>query len=578
MARWLLLLVSILLVVKAHGEGEEHQRQLFQERLELAIQLNTTAPWRESQAVLDELRADLDQADDYQRAEFHWLEARNLGLAGDLAGSLRATEALMELPLAPEQQVKTYRLAANVALIARKFEEAFTYLSRGLELLTDPALHPHGESLYSLASHAYTLVGDAEQGIHFGQLAVELADQTDQDRSRCSANQRLGFALKTTGKPEKSLHHYRQALDYCLEAGDHLIAGIVRSGMGDLLREIGKSNEAGTQFVQALPALEEHGYHAGLAEARLYYARLKMDRDQPDEAEALLNLALEPLAESEIWDYLAEAHGLLSQIARARGDYEAAFHHHEEQLLSNKRAHDLERSRRISFLEVQFNLLHNQQQLALLEEQNRVNRLEEATRLQQRQIRNFAYGLAGLLMVVLALLLFHALRERRRYQTLSETDGLTGALNHTFFFAVAEQELERAKMSGQHFWLLLADIDHFKQVNDQHGHLAGDDILRKVGRCLRQCFGEHGTIGRIGGEEFAVTFRDQDRDQVEAPLQAFREALTKQEKDLPTVTMSFGLARQAVPEEPLHAIRERADQALYQAKREGRNRVICKEI
>lgn len=572
--RWLLL--TVLLTGITHAEDPGNPQHGFQQRLDHAAALSTAAPWRESQAVLDELRSELPHANAFQQAEFAWLETRNLALSGDLSGALKASRALLERPLTPQQRLKTYRLAANVALIARRFDEAFIHLNHGLRLLADSSLETHSEGLHSLAGYAYTLVGEVEQGIHFGQLAVQYAEQSGTERDLCSACQRLAFAHKVSGDNEASLAYYRRALAHCLTAGDPLIAGIVRYGMGDLLRQAGDISEAESLFIEALDSLEAHDFHSGIAEARLYYARLEMARGHLDHVLDLLNPTLEPLGEAETWDYLAEAHGMLGKVARARGDYQTAFNHHDLQLRIQRQSHDQERSRRVTFLEVEFNLLHNQQQLALLEDQARVSRLEETARLQQQQIRKFAFGLAGLLMVCLALLLLHTMRERRRYQTLSERDGLTGTLNHTSFFAVAEREIQIAVENQQSFWMLLADIDHFKQVNDRHGHLVGDNILRQVGRCLRRCFDQHGAIGRIGGEEFAVTLRGKNRTEIDALLEQFREALTRRDKQDSSisVTMSFGLARQFGPTDPLLAIRQRADEALYQAKHKGRDRVV----
>ncbi|MCC5865534.1 MAG: diguanylate cyclase [Wenzhouxiangella sp.] len=571
---WVLLAVALTAPARA-DTGSILDAEQFQYQLDHAAALSTSAPWRETEAVLDQLRPYLDRGSAQQRAEFAWLEARIRALSGDMLGALEAAEALLRQDLTPELRLRSHRLAANAALLARRFEETFIHLGQGLRMLQDPALRPDGEALYSLAAYAYTLVGESERGRQFGEMAVALAETGGDERAICTTNQRLAFVHKKLGNNDNSLEHYRRALRYCETAGDGLITGVVQNGIGDLMRLAGADEEARQYFEQALNLLDAHGFDTGRAEARLYFARLELELGNHDRVRELLHPSLELLSNSEVWDYLAEAHAMLGQIARAENDYEAALEHYDHKLMARARAHDQERRRRITFLEVEFNLLHNQQQIALLEEQARVRQLEESARLQGQRIRNAAYAAAGLLIICLLLLLLHTSRERRRYRRMSQFDGLTGALNHTRFFAVAGQRLETALRQDSSFWILLGDIDFFKQVNDLHGHATGDRILRRVGRRLHDCFGAHGAIGRIGGEEFAIALNGKDRAAILDLLDRFRSQLATPRDDAPTVTMSFGLAAWRSPGDSVQAICQRADQALYQAKRDGRNQVVC---
>ncbi len=327
---------------------------------------------------------------------------------------------------------------------------------------------------------------------------------------------------------------------------------------------------------QALERLKQVEYESGIAEASLYYARLENARGRPEHVVELLEPALEQLRTDQTWDYLAEAHRMLGDIARERGDYPRALTHYEARMDAREQHLDMERARRIAFLEVDFDMQHTEQQLALLRQQARVNELQNQTRRQQRMLSSVGYVVTGFLVVILVLLLRHATRERRRYQGLSHRDGLTGVNNHTRFFELAGQALAEARENGRPFTLVLADIDHFKQVNDHHGHLAGDEVLRRVGARLRECFSQHGSIGRIGGEEFAIALPGMRPEEVGAPLDRLRESLRSVRADdtrIP-VTMSFGVGAPGSPGESLNDVRERADRGLYQAKNAGRDRVV----
>lgn len=564
-------LVGAMALAQAAGLSPEE----FQQKLDRAIELNTTAPWRESQVILEELRPHLDTAGEQQYGEFAYLEARNLTLSGDFEGALKKIESLLERDLTGRQRLRTYRLGANAAIIARRFEKAFTYLRTGLEILNHREDSSYSEGLYGLASYSYAQVGELERAGEFAQLALEESRSTGKPRDLCYAHHQLAFVRKLENEVEDAKHHYESAISQCLEADDELSAAISESGLADLLRQAGDYKLAESRFESALSRLERVEFQSGIAESKLYYARLAEALRQPDKVVALLTPVVDDFASDQTWDYLAEAHRMLGDIARDRGEFASALEHYEARMQARERHLDMERARRIAFLEVDFDLKHTEQQLDLLQEQARVRELEVQNEQQQRRLRMVMYGIFALLIVILFLLLAHTTRERRRFQVLSNRDGLTSLNNHTRFFELAEQSYQSCREKGVPFTLILADIDHFKQVNDRYGHAAGDKALRRVGARLRECFGTETIIGRIGGEEFAIAIPGDRPFNTEQALERFRDSLGEGRNDdtaIP-VTMSFGIAHSCDQDKTLTDLRERADEALYRAKRAGRNRV-----
>jgi len=266
---------------------------------------------------------------------------------------------------------------------------------------------------------------------------------------------------------------------------------------------------------------------------------------------------------------------LLGEIARAAGNHALAFDHALEQIEARERFLDLERARQLAYREVEFETLIKEQELALLREQQRVSDLQQETQMQQRRLHVMAYASGGFLTLVLVLLLIHAVRERRHYQRLSRLDSLTGLSNHTRFFDLARLMVNEANSNETSLVLIMGDIDHFKQVNDVHGHHIGDEALRQVARVMKDSFANRGLVGRIGGEEFAVCMANETLQGVQAPLESLRRKLRSVDYgvDGRKLTMSFGLA-QRLPAERLGSLRQRADLALYEAKKAGRDTVV----
>jgi diguanylate cyclase (GGDEF)-like protein len=174
--------------------------------------------------------------------------------------------------------------------------------------------------------------------------------------------------------------------------------------------------------------------------------------------------------------------------------------------------------------------------------------------------------------------LAHELRaEKQRVEELARTDFLTALLNRRAFYAAGEELLQAASRSGRSVAVLMLDIDHFKAVNDQYGHAGGDAVIRAVADLMREQAREKDAVGRLGGEEFAVILPETTLDEAKVQAEQMREAA--QALSVPHegasihFTVSIGVAVLAV--ENVDALLDRADRALYDAKRSGRNRVTC---
>lgn len=152
----------------------------------------------------------------------------------------------------------------------------------------------------------------------------------------------------------------------------------------------------------------------------------------------------------------------------------------------------------------------------------------------------------------------------------SQTDPLTGLLNRR---ALLEGVEDRSTLMA----LMIVDIDHFKSVNDRHGHLVGDHVIRAVADIMQRELGAIGRIGRLGGEEFALISNDCDEEGLLRQLDVFRETIARTPvhigSTIVSITISAGVATRK-PNQPFQALYIEADQALYRAKAAGRNRIV----
>lgn len=160
---------------------------------------------------------------------------------------------------------------------------------------------------------------------------------------------------------------------------------------------------------------------------------------------------------------------------------------------------------------------------------------------------------------------------------LATTDALTGLPNRRLMRTSLARELQQARRGGRPLGLIIFDLDHFKAVNDEYGHLAGDAVLRRVGEVLRRELRSSDVAGRPGGEEFAVLLPDTGRDAAMVIAERLRAALAKEtvshrDRSI-TVTASFGVVCFPDDGQEAEVLVQRGDDALYAAKRAGRDQV-----
>jgi diguanylate cyclase (GGDEF)-like protein len=164
-------------------------------------------------------------------------------------------------------------------------------------------------------------------------------------------------------------------------------------------------------------------------------------------------------------------------------------------------------------------------------------------------------------------------------QRQARVDYLTDVCNRRYFMEQAEQEFSRTARYGNNLSLLMIDIDSFKQINDSYGHKAGDTVLKKLVEISLRILREVDTIGRIGGEKFAILLRETQQGGAMEVAERLRESFADEQINLEGqkepihFTVSMGLATLNMADKSIDSLLSCADKALYGAKRTGRNKV-----
>jgi diguanylate cyclase (GGDEF)-like protein len=176
------------------------------------------------------------------------------------------------------------------------------------------------------------------------------------------------------------------------------------------------------------------------------------------------------------------------------------------------------------------------------------------------------------------LVIADSLEMQRKYQRFASTDTLTGLHNRGWLDDAFDREIKRSERDELPLALIMIDVDHFKNYNDEYGHLGGDQVLITVANAIRSPLRPNDLIARFGGEEFAVLLPETTVSNAEIIAERLRDHVAKADpgmldnRQLPAVTISLGIAGRQ-PGYSLDMMIAAADVAMYHAKRNGRNRV-----
>ncbi|GAA1673467.1 GGDEF domain-containing protein [Fodinicola feengrottensis] len=194
---------------------------------------------------------------------------------------------------------------------------------------------------------------------------------------------------------------------------------------------------------------------------------------------------------------------------------------------------------------------------------------------------------AAAVLVLLPVIVLHRCVLMRQLTELATHDGKTGLLNDTEWRTRATTEIARAQRQSQRFAVLLIDLDHFKKVNDAHGHLAGDAVLHAVAAAISTETRAYDTIGRFGGEEFVVLLPGMHTEAAHAAAERIRAAVAELivttsidgcTHVITGVTASIGIATYPDTAVAIDHILHAADTAMYRAKTQGRNQVVAYSV
>lgn len=416
----------------------------------------------------------------------------------------------------------------------------------------------------------YARVGDYQQARDYYEASLHIQNRAGLTRDEVVTRYNLGRVLEKLSEWNAAEQSFMEVQRLSRQIG-------YTRGEAYALRGLANVQNARSNYLDALSLLDRAAVQQGALTDAMLLAQIQLQRgtalrglQRPRESIVSLQAALDGFVKADSVGEIALTRGELARALAALGDWQAAYEQHVQYQTANdallKRQLDQRYASLTMAKDKENALLQRQKDTTVhaLEQQRRATRLQEAV-----------IALIVMLAIVLATLTWRSRRTSLAMRTLAMTDELTGVPNRRLVLGQTESMLAAPGGCA----VLIVDIDHFKSINDEHGHLVGDEILRQISSALRAATQDPVKLGRLGGEEFLIVSPEAS----EIGARRLAERLLAQVRSLDLtadlggrrVTISIGLTVSTTDDTITHLLR-RADEALYAAKANGRDCVVAR--
>jgi diguanylate cyclase (GGDEF)-like protein len=570
---WLALagLAFCVLIEVAHAAAQIEDPAAFLEQTERV----RTSDHPRFLLMLEQVRGEASSLAPQQQWYLRYLEAWQTAFEGDAAKANDMLRDVIDRSGDPTLKAKASALLMHNLGINSHYEEAFTLanqLAADLPNITDKLAR---FTVLANLSQLMVFAGQSDLAVKYATMMEEalppgetLCNPLSMEIGALDKSNRL-----TSGSPK-----LQEGIDTCVAAGQPVFANTLRLIKGERYLTEGQPTKAVELLTQMLPSINANRYysHMRAVQVQLAVAYEKLNDDNSARKAALAVLAMS--SPDEVSEWMRESYGVLYRIEKKRGNAQTTLSYYERYVAQDKGYIDSISARTLAYAAVQQHMLAQKLETEGLSKQNSILRLQQA--LDTKAVETSRLYIT-LLLVVLVSIVFWLLRIKRsqlRFKMLSYHDGLTGIFNHQHFVSEAERVLRVLDKRHGGACLISIDLDHFKQINDTHGHATGDVVLKHtVALCKRQ-LRPTDLFGRLGGEEFGILLPDCSQEQGMAIADRIRTAIeatpVSSDGGLVAFSASIGLASTDSCGYELQRLRKEADAALYRAKRTGRNRVM----
>ncbi len=536
-----------------------------------------TRAFRSYISSLEQQKANLS-LDDQQQLNYY------RALVAMMTSDYRSAQAILQEVLADSADSRLrYRALVsliNVYQLTGNFYQAFVH---GLQLSEEPVMDiPSLDQARAATVMSLTLM---DSGLY--EEAAEMIRQKlilhSEPKFRCSAIYLISQIAYKSGIFVKTIGEIEAERQWCGEQKQHLYAYLTDTSLAMMYLDRGQIQQAASLLNSKQADVEKFGYniltlfwHSSQIRAQAMLGPASLPDNFTGELSRLQQRMADPAVQQSM-DGMILAYQALMLGYKALQQPEQALQFSELYISHYQKHHNRQLTAALAYHAA---LMQAAQRKREIEGLNlATGRLQLEAALSRAEVKNnqLYLAFAGLLLLVVSMWLFRLYRAKARLRERVTFDKLTRVFSRDHFENVLDTALLQAEQTGEEVGFILFDLDHFKQINDSHGHQVGDWVLQHTAATVRGCLRGADAFGRLGGEEFAILLRHCGIEQTLALAETVRQAIetidtTASGKSF-RITASFGVTLASAAHYHSRTLVANADELMYEAKRAGRNTV-----
>jgi len=574
----MLILLSVSILLSAENKTAEQ----FDDLLTLADK-NKTASKKLFENSLSQLLDNQESLNGQQQEYLDYLLVFKHAYKGDYAQAINDFESLFKRAESVFVKIRVQSSLSNMYAFNRDYRSVFTALQYVVDALPSLENKDLKHTIYLATANSYLLTDRYQLAREFAEVLLKEEPAPYKQCRALTYRQLAEIELNNTTTIKTNT--FQNIFEMCQSQKQFIVADLLALRWYEY-QFLQLTDDASTEQINNLIKSVENTC------LNIDTQRFKSILTNKDALLAQLYLAVNDLnvaqdyAQSVVKDgtqlgeskHLQKAYQVLESIARRQDNFSLAYEY------LNQRS-DVERAlmkdalvKQVAYASVQHDLLAKEIQLQQLSQSNELLKTQQDLAAKENLNQKLIMAWLALMVGILLFLAVRAIIKRKKLESLVEIDHLTKILNRKGLEDHVGQLLTRKAGQKQPVHLAIMDLDHFKKVNDDCGHLTGDWVLKYVIYHLKSLLPEGMILGRLGGEEFALIGSGFTMNSMLEHLEKMRQMvqdLDYGESEQPiTLSASFGVASSETAGYSLQMLLTQADLALYQAKNKGRNQVV----